>query len=102
MRYLQLVHNEWDPVAGCTKAKVLYNFGRADQLDRDAIARLIASLSRLLEPDQALAAPVDLRFQDSRPIGGAYVLDALGDGSGSTPPWPSCWQADGWTPGRSG
>jgi hypothetical protein len=31
VRYLQLAHNEWDPVAGCAKAKVLYNFGRADR-----------------------------------------------------------------------
>jgi hypothetical protein len=34
---------------------VLYSFGREDQLDRDAIRRLIASLQRALEPDEALA-----------------------------------------------
>ena len=28
MRYLQLVHNTWDPVARVTKAKVLHSFGR--------------------------------------------------------------------------
>ena len=42
--YLQLAHSEWDPVAKHSKVRVLYNFGREDQLDRQAIVRLIASL----------------------------------------------------------
>ena len=46
--YLQLVHNEWDPAAKTTRAKVLYSFGRADQLDRPAIERLITALTRVL------------------------------------------------------
>ena len=32
MRYLQLVHNTWDPVARVTKAKVLHSFGREDEV----------------------------------------------------------------------
>jgi len=77
--YLQLAHNEWDPVSKQSKVRVLYSFGREDQLDRAAIVRLIASLQRALEPDQALvtvAAP-GLRFIESRPMGGAWVLDGL-------------------------
>ena len=35
--YLRLEHNEWDPVAKQSKVRVIYNFGREDQLDRDAI-----------------------------------------------------------------
>ena len=79
VRYLQLAHNAWDPAAGCAKARVLYNFGREDRLDRAAIARLVTSLSRLLEPGAALAAaaPTELTFVDARPMGGAYVLDRL-------------------------
>src|SRR5687767_1014135 len=79
VRYLQLAHNAWDPAAGCAKARVLYNFGREDRLDRAAIARLVTSLSRLLEPGAALAAaaPTELTFVDARPLGGAYVLDRL-------------------------
>lgn len=34
--YLQLAHNEWDPVAKTSRTKVLYSLGRADQLDRAA------------------------------------------------------------------
>jgi len=77
--YLQLAHNEWDPVAKQSKVRVLYSFGREDQLDRGAIVRLIGSLQRALEPDQALAtvAAAGLRFVESRPMGGAWALDGL-------------------------
>ena len=56
VRYLHLAHNTWDPAAGRSVPKLLYGFGREDQLDREAIKRLVASLSRLLEPADALAA----------------------------------------------
>jgi hypothetical protein len=77
--YLQLAHNAWDPVAKQSKVRVLYNFGREDQLDRDAIRRLIGSLQRALEPDEALASVTapGLRFIESRPMGGAWALDGL-------------------------
>jgi Transposase DDE domain len=79
VRYLQLAHNEWDAAARRSVPKVVYSFGREDQLDKDAVRRLVASLSRLLEPGDALAALADgdLAFRESRPYGGAYVLDAL-------------------------
>ncbi|HET6918175.1 MAG TPA: IS1634 family transposase [Jiangellaceae bacterium] len=79
MSYLQLAHNEWDSVAGHSVVRVVHNFGRADRIDRDAIARLVASLSRLLAPGEALAATATegLAFVDSRPMGGAWVLDGL-------------------------
>jgi hypothetical protein len=79
IRYLHLAHNEWDAARGRSVPKILYSFGREDRLDKDAIARLVASLSRLLEPGDALAATAgsDLAFAESRPCGGAYALDAL-------------------------
>jgi hypothetical protein len=79
IRYLQLAHNEWDPVAKASKTKVLYSFGREDQLDVAGIRRLVAALCRLLEPGDALAAsaPAGLTFTESRPLGGAFVLDGL-------------------------
>ncbi|GEL21027.1 hypothetical protein PA7_48640 [Pseudonocardia asaccharolytica DSM 44247 = NBRC 16224] len=79
VRYLQLTHNEWDPATKTSRPKVLHSFGREDQLDRDAIKRLVASLSRLLDPAAALAAtgPAELAFVSSRPVGGTLVLDAL-------------------------
>jgi hypothetical protein len=79
VRYLQLAHNEWDGAARRSVPKVVYSFGREDQLDKDAVRRLVASLSKLLEPGDALAvtADSDLAFAESRPYGGAYVLDRL-------------------------
>ncbi len=79
VRYLQLAHNEWDAAARRSVPKVLYSFGREDQLDTDAIRRLVTALSRLLSPADALAATADgdLVFTESRPYGGSYVLDQL-------------------------
>src|SRR6266540_2929106 len=79
VRYLHLAHNQWDQAQGRSVPKLLYGFGREDQLDRAAIKRLVASLSGLLEPADALAATAGagLGFVESRPLGGAYVLDGL-------------------------
>ena len=79
VRYLQLAHNEWDAPGRRSVPKVVYTFGREDQLDADAIRRLVTALSRLLSPADALAATAggDLVFTESRPYGGAYVLDQM-------------------------
>ena len=79
VRYLQLAHNERHPVTGSPVAKVIHNFGRADKVDRDALARLVASISRFLEPEQAVtaAAGADVEVIDSRRLGGAWVLDRI-------------------------
>ena len=78
VRYLQLAENERRPGQATPRARVLYSFGREDHVDRAAIRRLISSLSRALEPGEALSlqAP-DLGFVESRPMGGAHVLDQL-------------------------
>jgi hypothetical protein len=80
VRYLQLAHNLWDAEKGRSLAKVIYNFGREDAENREALERLVRSLSRYLHPGQeetlAFSDP-DFTFVESRPLGGAYVLDAL-------------------------
>lgn len=79
VRYLQLAHNQWDPASKQAKAQVLYSFGREDRVDREGLVRLARSLTRLLDPAEALpaTAPADLRFLESRPLGGPWVLDQL-------------------------
>src|SRR5918995_4506584 len=79
VRYLQLAHNIWDPQAKRSKVQVVYNFGREDANNRAALQRLVASVTRFLDPDQALAATAGegLAFIESRPLGGAWVLDGL-------------------------
>ncbi|NCL75537.1 IS1634 family transposase ISDha15 [Rhodococcus sp. YH1] len=80
MRYLQLAHNQWDPASKSSKMKVLYNFGRAEDVDRAGIERLIASLTRLLDtpvPSETVEPGAGLTFCESRPLGGAWLLDGL-------------------------
>jgi Transposase DDE domain len=75
--YLQLAHNERHPQTGSPIAKVIHNFGRADRVDKEALARLVSSISRFLEPTDAseVASADGIELVDSRPFGGAYVLD---------------------------
>ena len=77
--YLQLAHNERRPETGSPVAKVIHSFGRAENVDRDALARLVSSISRFLTPEQATAAALgaEVEILDSRPLGGAWTLDQL-------------------------
>jgi hypothetical protein len=80
VRYLQLAHNVWDAEKGRSETKVLYNFGREQADTRETLDRLVHSISRYLHPGQeeTLAPELcDFTFMESRPMGGAYVLDAL-------------------------
>jgi transposase len=79
VRYLQLAHNERHPQTGNSVAKVIHNFGRADQVDREGLARLVSSISRFLTPEQAAAAVAggEVEIVDSRRLGGAWTLDRL-------------------------
>jgi len=79
--YLQLAHNQRHPVSGNPVAKVIHNFGRADKVDRAALARLVSSISRFLTPEQAVAAAAtaggEVEVLDSRRLGGAWTLDRM-------------------------
>lgn len=83
VQYLQLTHNERHPVTGQSQAKVLYNFGRADVLNKEKLRGLAQSIGRLLgeepvindEVSQPVAEP--LKLISSKPMGGAWLLDSL-------------------------
>ena len=83
VRYYQLAENTWDAKRGCAVAKVVYNFGRADQLDAEQLRRLAASILRVVSTDTvssgaALAGDADdLRIRDSWTYGGVHVLEEL-------------------------
>jgi hypothetical protein len=83
VRYVQLAHNVRHPESGHAVAQVLHSFGREDQLDRDALARLVGSLARYLDLEQP-AAPAGgdgarggLSFVSSKSLGGTWALDGL-------------------------
>jgi hypothetical protein len=77
--YLALAHNERDPQTGMPKAHVIHNFGRAELVDRDGLARLVRSTSRFLDPAEAVVATSagEVELRDARPMGTAWVADQL-------------------------
>jgi hypothetical protein len=86
VRYLQLAHNVWDSTAKRSRVQVVYNFGREEPATREALERLVASVTRHLEPGKAAAIAADgLEFAESRPLGGTWVLDALWERLGIGP-----------------
>ncbi|MDZ7800509.1 MAG: hypothetical protein U5K81_06920 [Trueperaceae bacterium] len=81
--YLSLAHNRRDPDSGQVKAEVLYNFGRKDRIDQNALRRLVRSLARFLEPGEVeqlagSGALGDLgAFVRAKRLGGTHVLDGI-------------------------
>jgi hypothetical protein len=103
VRYLQLAHNVWDPAAKRSRVQVLYNFGREEPAAREALERLVASVTRHLDPGKArAAAPDGLEFAESRPLGGAWALDALWERWASARRCGTCSRAAAATRQRSG
>ena len=47
VEYFQLAHNERDPETRKPVAKIIHNFGRVDQLDRQELVRLCQSIARV-------------------------------------------------------
>jgi len=76
--YLHLAHNAWDPKQKMTRTKILHSFGRKDQLDIEAIRRLVKSLSSYLPAKEQLSLlPKDFKFLWSRSFAHLYLLDHL-------------------------
>jgi len=80
--YLALAQNERDGDTGVPRARVVHRFGRTDQVDRQALARLVRSISRFLDPADAVAAASDaadgeVRVLDSRAMGSCWLADRL-------------------------
>lgn len=76
--YLHLAHNAWDSERKVTRTKILHSFGRKDQLDIEAIRRLVKSLSSYLPlKEQFSLLPQDFKFLWSRSFGHLYLLDHL-------------------------
>jgi transposase len=79
VRYHQLAENVWDPERGCAVARVVYNFGRAEQLDGQVLRRLAASILRVAGDGTAQAAEPasEVKLHRSWPYGGVWVLSQL-------------------------
>jgi len=91
VEYYQLAHNERHPQTRKPVAKIIHNFGRADQLDRQELVRLCHSIARVcgliitdpLDEDTVLPELTDLGLADDLKIkqtlalGCPMVIEAL-------------------------
>ncbi|MDQ2761350.1 MAG: IS1634 family transposase [Actinomycetota bacterium] len=77
--YLALAQNERDPATGVPRARIIHRFGRADQVDREALGRLVRSISRFLDPAEAVAATAsgEVSIIESRSMGSSWLADRL-------------------------
>lgn len=55
--YYALAENDWNAEAKRSETRVIHSFGRADQLDRTALQRLVASINRVIDADVADTLP---------------------------------------------
>ena len=81
--YVQMCHNYREGGSGPSRTRVLFSFGRKDELDVEALRRLVSSISRYLDPAEAAevraAAGVELgaRFLGAKHLGGTHLLDGV-------------------------
>lgn len=55
--YYALAENDWNAEAKRSETRVIHSFGRADQLDRTALQRLVASINRVIDADAVDTLP---------------------------------------------
>jgi hypothetical protein len=88
VEYYQLAHNERHPKTRKPVARIIHNFGRADQLDRQELVRLCQSIARvcgLIVTDpldaESTAATIglgdDLKIKQTQALGCPTVVEAL-------------------------
>ncbi len=75
--YFQLAVNDWDSERGYAVARVVYNFGRADSLDRSMLKKLAKSILRVCSDAAQLETLEDVRVLDARPHGAVHVLEHI-------------------------
>ena len=59
--YFQLAENVWDAKRGCAVARIVYNFGRADHVDPEALRRLPRQRLPQVRFPTARACPLPLQ-----------------------------------------
>jgi hypothetical protein len=86
VRYLQLAESVWDAEKQRSQTRIVYNLGRQEDLDVEAMRRLAKSILRIACPDdlvrleaeaEALGQPISIEW--AKEYGGLYLLRALWD-----------------------
>jgi transposase len=82
--YYALAENAWNAAAKRSEAQIVHNFGRADQVDREGLKRLVDSINRVLDQDDAVTQgaqeipQIELDRVASRRYGRYLTTDYLG------------------------
>ena len=87
VEYYQLAETRWDPIQRRPTAHVIYNFGRANTLDREALLRLAQSISRVCQggldsPPEVSPPGEAIDIEWARPLGVVHVARALWEALG--------------------
>ena len=86
VEYYQLAHNERHPQTRKPVARIIHNFGRADQLDRQELVRLCHSIARVCglivtDPVDPATPSIDfgdgLKIKQTLALGCPMVIEAL-------------------------
>jgi len=87
VEYYQLAHNERHPETKKPVARIIHNFGRTDELDRDDLVRLCRSIARVCglkvadpiagDNDSSSGFPKDLSLIRTHMLGTPLVIEAL-------------------------
>src|ERR1700722_18496126 len=89
--YYALAENAWNATAKRAEARVVHNFGRADQVDRAALQRLVNSINRVLDAGEGIARgtqavpeiDIDKVFELGVVLTARALWEELGIGPGS-------------------
>lgn len=90
VEYFHLAHNERHPVTKAPTPRIIHNFGRADELNRNELSRLCQSIARVCglvvtdpletgtpRPDEGGGLPDDVKLMGSLEFGTLLVAEAL-------------------------
>lgn len=77
VRYFQIAKNEWDPLRGRARPRILCNLGRADAANRDRLKRLAQSILRHCDPSQTAAEHTGIQIKKSWAHGDFHVVSVL-------------------------
>jgi len=82
VEYFQLAHNERHPETRKPVAKIIHNFGRADQLDREGLIRLCKSIARVcgVQVSDPVADVID-KDSETGPFDGLSIKHTLSFGA---------------------
>lgn len=82
VEYFQLAHNERHPETRKPVAKIIHNFGRADQLDREELIRLCRSIARVcgIQVSDPISDTID-KESETGPFEGLSIKHTLSFGS---------------------